>query len=155
MVRSYRLFVSVALTAASLLATVPALANEHGACNRHHASKTGHHDGKQAFHARLKALNLTDAQQAQIKDIMERQKPQREARWKELRESHQALREAARSDSYDAARVQQLASRQAQLNAEMMVQRIETMRQVYALLTPEQKQKWDAKGEQRHDVEKS
>jgi protein CpxP len=154
MVRSHRLFASAALVAASLLATAPAMANEHGGCNRHHAGKAGH-GGKHDFQARLKELNLTEAQQAQVKDIMEKQKPQREARWKELRESHQALREASRGENYDAAKVRELASKQAQLKAEMTVQRIETMHQVYALLTPEQKQKWDAKRERRHDVEKS
>lgn len=154
MVKSNRLFVSAALAAVSLLATAPVLANEHGGCDRHHAGKVGHH-GKHAFHSGLKKLDLTDAQRAQVKDIMEKQKPQREARWKELRESSKALREASRGDSYDAAKVKELASRQAQLKAEMMVQRIETMHQVYALLTPEQKQKWDAKRERHHDVEKS
>jgi protein CpxP len=154
MVRSHRLFASAALVAASLLATAPAMANEHGGCDRHHAGKAGH-GGKHDFQARLKELNLTEAQQAQVKDIMEKQKPQREARWKELRESHQALREVSRGENYDAAKVRELASKQAQLKAEMTVQRIETMHQVYALLTPEQKQKWDAKRERRHDVEKS
>lgn len=155
MVRSYRLFASAALVAASLLASAPVLANEHGSCDRHHAGKADHQGGKHAFHSGLKELNLTDAQRAQVKDIMEKQKPQREASWKELRESHKALREASRGDNYDAAKVRELATRQAQLKAEMTVQRIETMRQVYALLTPEQKQKWDAKRERRHDVEKS
>ena len=155
MVKSHRLFASAALVAASLLATVPAIANEKGSCDRHHAGKMGAHGGKHGFHAKLKALNLTEEQQAQVKDIMEKQKPQREARWKDLRESHKALHEAARSENYDAAKVRDLANKQAQLKAEATVQRIETMRQVYALLTPEQKQKWDAQRERRHTPEKS
>ena len=130
------------------------MANEHGGCDRHHAGKAGH-GGKHDFQARLKELNLTEAQQAQVKDIMEKQKPQREARWKDLRESHKALHEAARSENYDAAKVRDLANKQAQLKAEATVQRIETMRQVYALLTPEQKQKWDAQRTSRRGAEKS
>ena len=154
MVRSHRFFASAALVAASLLATAPVMANEHAGCDRHHAGKAGHH-GKHGFHEKLKELNLTEAQQAQVKDIMEKQKPQREARWKEMRESHKALREASRGENYDAAKVRELANKQAQLKAEMTVQRIETMHQVYALLTPEQKQKWDAQRERRHGGEKS
>jgi protein CpxP len=155
MVKSHRLFASAALVAASLLATAPAFANEKGSCDRPHAGKMGAHGGKHGFHAKLKELNLTEAQQAQVKDIMEKQKPQREARWKDLRESHKALHEAARSENYDAAKVRDLANKQAQLKAEATVQRIETMRQVYALLTPEQKQKWDAQRDSRHGAEKS
>jgi protein CpxP len=155
MVKSHRLFASAALVAASLLATAPAFANEKGSCDRPHAGKIGAHGGKHGFHAKLKELNLTEAQQAQVKDIMEKQKPQREARWKDLRESHKSLYEAARSENYDAAKVRDLANKQAQLKAEATVQRIETMREVYALLTPEQKQKWDAQRERRRAPEKS
>lgn len=154
MVRSHRIFASAALVAASLLVTAPVMANEHGGCDRHHAGKAGH-AGKHGFQERLKDLNLTEAQQAQVTQIMEKQKPQREARWKALRESSKALHEAARGESYDAAKVRELANQQAQLKAEMTVARIETGRQVYALLTPEQKQKWDARREHRHDAAKS
>lgn len=154
MVKRHRLFASAALVAASLIAAAPAMAEEGGRCDRHHADKAGHHGGKHGFHEKFKELNLTDAQQAQVKAIMEKQKPQREAKWKELRESHQALRDAARGEQYDAAKVRELANRQAQIKADMTVMRIESMRQVYALLTPEQKQKWDAKRERRHDTDK-
>lgn len=155
MVKRHRSLVSAALVAASLLAVSPVMAGDGEHCDRHHADKTGHHGGKHGFHEKFKELNLTDAQQAQVKAIMEKQKPQREAKWKELRESHQALHEATRGDQYDAAKVRELANKQAQLKADMTVMRIESMRQVYALLTPEQKQKWDAKRERRHEGEKS
>lgn len=155
MVKSHKLFVSAAIVAASLLAAAPAISGEGGHCDRkHHAGKMGH-DGKDGFQKKLKALNLTDAQQAQVKDIMEKNKPQREAQWKEMRESRKALHEAAHGDKYDAAKVRELAAKEAQIKADMTVQRIETMHRVYSLLTPEQKQKWDAQRERRHDNEKS
>ena len=112
-------------------------------------------DMHHGFQHKLKGLDLTAAQQEQVKAIMEKQKPLREARMKELHESRQALREATRSDAYDSAKVREIANRQAALHADMTVLRVETMRQVYALLTPEQKQKWDAKRSRHGAVEKS
>lgn len=157
MIKHHRLLaVSAALAAASLFAATPAISGDGAHCDRqHHAGKMERHGDGKGFHAKFKELNLTDAQQAQVKEIMEKQKPQREAKWKEVRESRKALHEAARGENYDAAKVRELAGKEAQVKAEMTVMRIETMRQVYALLTPEQKQKWDAKRERRHDHEKS
>jgi protein CpxP len=155
MVKSHRMLVSVALVAASLLATAPAFSKDKEGCHRHHAGKMGEHGGKHGFHAKLKDLNLTEAQQAQVKEIMEKQKSQGEARWKDLRETRKALHEAARGENYDAAKVRELANKQAQLQADATVQRIETMREVYSVLTLEQKQKWDAKRHARHRSEKS
>jgi protein CpxP len=65
------------------------------------------------------------------------------------------LREATRSDAYDSAKVREIANKQAALHADMTVLRTETMHQIYSLLTPEQKQKWDAKRARHDDVEKS
>jgi protein CpxP len=156
MVKSHRIAVSAALVAASLFAATPAISGDGTHCDRkHHAGKMGHHGEKHGFHQKLKELNLTETQQAQVKDIMEKQKPQREAKWKEMSEARKALHEAARSDTYDSARVRELAGKQAQIKADMTVMRIETLHQVYALLTPEQKQKWDAKRDQHHDAVKS
>lgn len=161
MVKSHRLLASVALVSAALLAAPAFSKDKEGeGCHRHHhAGKMGEHGGKHGFHhgfhAKLKDLDLTEAQQAQVKEIMEKQKSQGEARWKDLRETRKALHEAARSENYDAAKVRELANKEAQLKAEATVQRIETMREVYSLLTPEQKQKWDAKRAHRDDAKKS
>lgn len=156
MIRGHRLLVSAALVFAALLGAGSVLADQGGHCDRqHHAGKMGRHGDGHGFQQKLKDLNLRDAQQAQVQQIMDKQQPLREAKWKEMRESRQALHEAARGDKYDSAKVRELAGKQAQLQAEMTVLRIETMHQVYALLTPEQKQKWDAKRERRHESEKS
>jgi protein CpxP len=155
--KTHKYLVSAALITASLFAAGTAMSNEGGHCDRkHHGKMEGRHgDMQHGFHQKLKELNLTSEQQAQVKDILEKQKPQREAHWKAMRESRQALREATRSDAYDSAKVREIATKQAALHADMTVLRAETRHRIYGLLTPEQKQKWDAKRDRRHDTEKS
>jgi protein CpxP len=156
--KSHKYLVSAALITASLFAAGTAISAESGErCDKRHHGKmgAGHGDMHHGFQQKLKALDLTAAQQEQVKAIMEKQKPLREARMKEMHESRQALREATRSDAYDSAKVREIANKQAALHADMTVLRVETMHQVYALLTPEQKQKWDAKRSRHGAVEKS
>ena len=155
MVKRHKYLVSAALITAAMFAAGTAISAESEAhCEKgHHGKEYG--DMHHGFQHKLKGLDLTAAQQEQVKAIMEKQKPLREARMKELHESRQALREATRSDAYDSAKVREIANRQAALHADMTVLRVETMRQVYALLTPEQKQKWDAKRSRHGAVEKS
>lgn len=158
MVKTHRLLIPAALVAVSLFAaSTAALSDEGERCHQgHHAGKTdGRHGDYHGFHDKLDKLNLTSAQQAQVKDILDKQKPQREARMKELQESRKALHEATRSASFDSAKVREIANRQAAAHAELTVLRAETRHQIYSLLTPEQKQKWDAQRPRRGDVEKS
>ncbi|HEY0268395.1 MAG TPA: Spy/CpxP family protein refolding chaperone, partial [Methyloradius sp.] len=74
--------------------------------------------------------------------ILEKQKPDAKAQFESLRDSFKALDDAAKADPYDAKKVQALADKQSALQARLIVQRTETKHQIYALLTPEQKQKW-------------
>ncbi|MDR2220370.1 MAG: Spy/CpxP family protein refolding chaperone [Methylobacillus sp.] len=140
--KRHYLLASAALAAASLLATAPAMAGDHGGDGRHSEHRCGGHEYRGSDdRASFKDLKLTDEQKSQIKDIREKQKSQFEDRRKELRETKKALREAARAEKYDAAKVNELANKQAKLMADATVQRIETMRRIHDVLTPEQKQK--------------
>lgn len=143
------LIISMLLAAGSVLAlNAPAFANESAErCQPgQHAGDHGRgHEG--FFHRRLESLGLSDEQHAQVKQIFEQQKTAREAKMKEMHESFKALREASRGDAYDAAKVREIADRQAKLRADMIVMRTDSMHQVYSLLTPEQKQKWDSGAE--------
>ncbi|MDR2875929.1 MAG: Spy/CpxP family protein refolding chaperone [Methylobacillus sp.] len=150
--KRHYLLASAALAAASLLATVPAVAGDHGDWGRHSEKRCGGHDGHD-FGASFKSLKLTDAQKSQIKNIREKQKTQFEDRRKEMRETQKALMEAARADKYDAAKVRELANKQGKLIADATVQRIETMRQIHAVLTPEQKQKLEERRKRHEDDE--
>ena len=108
-----------------------------------------------ALHHKLRGLDLTTAQKDQVKAIMTQQKPMREAKMKELHDSFKALREASAGDQYDSARVQEIASQQARVQADLIVMRSETMHQIYSLLTPEQKKRWLTEPRRPQPVEKS
>ncbi len=104
-------------------------------------------------------LDLSETQRAAIRDI-------REARAPELREKAQALREAGRelhgyalSDDFDANRARELASRRADLQAELQVLRMTGFNEAWQVLTDEQKAQvaeWRARhGDKSHRHQKS
>lgn len=110
---------------------------------------------RHALHHKLRALDLTSAQKDQVKAIMAQQKPLRDAKMKELHDSFRDLRQASAGDQYDSGRIQEIANRQARVQADLIVMRSETMHQIYSLLTPEQKKRWDAEPRRPQPVEKS
>lgn len=109
---------------------------------RHHAGEDyGMHRGGELRHL-LKRLDLTDEQRDQIFELKHAQRPAMRDKVKELRKGHRTLRAAAMAQDYDARQVRQLADTQAKLIADLMVMRTETFHKIYALLTPEQQQKF-------------
>jgi periplasmic protein CpxP/Spy len=84
-------------------------------------------------------LNLTDAQQAQIKTIAD----SRRAEWKTLadraRTAHDALQQAVTADTVDEGLIRQRSAEVAAVEADMAVARARTHAEVFQLLTAEQK----------------
>ncbi|HEV7842348.1 MAG TPA: Spy/CpxP family protein refolding chaperone, partial [Pyrinomonadaceae bacterium] len=89
----------------------------------------------------LRDLNLTDAQKAQVKQIVDNF----EASTKELHEKMRNLRggemDVLKDGSFDEAAVRSAAQARAQVDVELEVARARMLSQVYAVLTPEQKAK--------------
>jgi periplasmic protein CpxP/Spy len=90
---------------------------------------------------RLRALDLTEAQRDQVFKIFHEQAPAFHEQTKQLRQSRTALRDAASSDSYDAARTQAAADAQGKAVAQLALLRVQTAQRVRAVLTPEQRAK--------------
>ena len=88
-------------------------------------------------------LNLTDAQQAQIKTILETETAKMQPLRQQLRQNRLAQTGSV-SPSFDEAQVRAFANKQAQLMADLTVERERTKSQIYAVLTPEQRQKAQA-----------
>lgn len=119
-----------------------------GDCAMHGGPGPRHHHGGYdmgmrggMFHG-LRALDLSAEQRAEIFKISQ---AHREAMFKhreQLRETRQALREAALSEPYDAKAVRRLADRQAKIQADMLVERTETMHKIAGVLTPEQREEF-------------
>jgi Spy/CpxP family protein refolding chaperone len=87
-------------------------------------------------------LNLTDAQKAQVKTIMQANHANMKPVMQQLEQNRQALLAATANGAYDPAKIQLLANQQAQLQAAMTVQHEALKHQIYTqVLTAEQQAK--------------
>ena len=86
-------------------------------------------------------LDLTDAQQAQVKQIFASEKPTMMPLVQQLHQTRQQLRQLEQSSTFDEAKVRALASQQAQTMTELTVEKAKVANQIFNLLTPDQKTK--------------
>jgi Spy/CpxP family protein refolding chaperone len=89
-------------------------------------------------------LDLTDAQQAQVKDIIAKEKPAFRPLMLQMAQNHQQMRQLVMSNGFDEAKVRELASQQTQTMTELTVQRVRVASELYQVLTPDQKTKLTA-----------
>ena len=86
-------------------------------------------------------LDLTDAQQAQVKAIMAKEKPTFQPLMLQMAQGHQQLQQLVMSSGFDEAKVRELASQQTQTMTELTVQRARVESEMLQVLTPDQKTK--------------
>jgi Spy/CpxP family protein refolding chaperone len=84
-------------------------------------------------------LDLTDAQQAQAKEILAKEKPTLQPLIQQMGESHRQLRQLEMSGTFDEGKVRDLAARQAQTMTELIVQKARIHSELVQILTPDQK----------------
>jgi len=89
-------------------------------------------------------LDLTDAQQAQVKEIMAKEKPTFQPLMLQMAQNHQQMRQLVMSSGFDEAKVRELASQQTQTMTELTVQRARVASELFQVLTPDQKTKLTA-----------
>lgn len=87
-----------------------------------------------------KQLNLTEAQQQQVKTILQAERTKIQPAMQQLRQNQQA-ENAAITGQFDEAKARDFAQKQAALITDITVEKERTKSQIYALLTPEQRQK--------------
>jgi Spy/CpxP family protein refolding chaperone len=87
-------------------------------------------------------LDLSDAQQAQIKQIIAKEKPALEPLFKQEMQSHEQMMQLIQSGNFDEAKAQAIATQGAQIHAQLEVQHARIFSQAYQVLTPEQKTKF-------------
>jgi protein CpxP len=108
-----------------------------------------HHRGHGFLSGRMaQALNLTADQQAQIKSLMQAEKPKMQPLMGQLRSDEQQIREATQATPFDEAKVSALAANEAQARAQITVERARMQSQIYRLLTPEQRTKAESMHQQ-------
>ena len=76
-------------------------------------------------------MNLTDAQKAQIKTIMQAQRATIRPLIQQLEENRQAELNATAGGAFDQAKVQALATQRSQIMAQLMVQKAQVRSQIY------------------------
>lgn len=99
----------------------------------------GHHGGWLLRHM-TRELNLTADQQAQIKGIMQAQRTKVQPLMQQLRQNEQA-ENATINGTFDEAQARAFAGKQTQIMSDLIVEKERTKSQIYAVLTPEQRQK--------------
>ena len=110
--------------------------------------------GHRGFGARMLGfyadyLDLTDAQQAQVKDILAKEKPSIRPLIQQLEQAHQQMNHLEQAGTFDEAKVRAVANQQSQTMTELLVQKARIKSELMTVLTPEQKDKM-AKMEARH-----
>lgn len=86
-------------------------------------------------------LDLTDAQRAQMKDILTKEKPTIQPLMQQLAQGHQQMHQLESADTFDEAKVRALATQQSQTMTELMVQKARIKSELVQLLTADQKAK--------------
>jgi protein CpxP len=89
----------------------------------------------------LRALNLTDTQREQVAAVMDGHKAEFEAQIQKAAAARRALRDVVAAETFDEGAVRQKSADLAQVEADGAVLRARVHSEVWALLTPEQRQK--------------
>lgn len=84
-------------------------------------------------------LDLTDAQQTQIKQIFESGKTTMKPLFQQEQQSHQAMMQLITSGKFDQAAAQTIANQEAQVHSQLEVQHAQLAAQAYQVLTAQQK----------------
>lgn len=123
----------LAVAAAGLAGTVYAQGPGHGpGFGRRHGGFMLKHMAKQ--------LNLTDAQQGQIKTIMQGERAKMQPLNQQLRQNEQA-QNAATTGDFNELQARAFAQKQTQIMNDVIVEKQRMKSQIYTVLTPEQRQK--------------
>lgn len=123
--------IAIVLAAAAGLTVSVAAQGPHG--------RFGHHEGWMLRHM-TKELNLTEAQQTQIKGILAAEKGKIQPLMKQMHDNRLAAASNVTSN-FDETQVRAQANQQAQIMSDLIVERARAKSQIYAVLTPEQQAK--------------
>ncbi|MGH9511206.1 MAG: Spy/CpxP family protein refolding chaperone [Terriglobales bacterium] len=102
----------------------------------------GFRGGEHMFGFFSKALDLTDAQKAQIKQIISNEKPTLHPLMLQEGQAHQQMMQLVTSGNFDESKAQAIISQEAQTHSQLEMEHARIMAQAYQVLTPDQKTKF-------------
>lgn len=162
------LVMAAALVSVTALGSHPALADETKAApgiggeQRGHGCRQGSNErhGKQFLKRLAVKLGMTEAQKTQAKAVLEAGRSQAKPLFASLKNERLQLRNLIHSGTADEAAVRAQSAKVAAVQADLAVQRAQTVKKLMALLTPEQQKKlqelkatWGEKHHHGHDME--
>ncbi len=110
---------------------------------QHRGDGPRHSFGPETLDHIARELNLTEAQKGQIKTLLEAAHTTMAPLQQKMDDVHKQLEVATANGQFDEAQVRALATQQAQLMAETIVEHQRIKSKAYGLLTPEQRVKAD------------
>jgi protein CpxP len=138
-----RVFVLVSIVTLIAAATIFALGKRDAVMAHFQQAGGGmqHGFGPEMLDHIARELNLTEAQKTQVKALFEAGQNTMTPLHQKMDEVHKQLESATENGQFDEAQVRALASQQAQLMAEMIVEHERMKSKIFSLLTPEQRAK--------------
>jgi len=106
-----------------------------------------HHWGHCGHHHFWKKLNLTDEQKKEMFSIRLDERAKMKPMFQKLKDAHKQIIDLVKAAKFDEAKVRAIAKGQADIIADIIVERARMKSRIYAVLTPEQR----AKAEQLHE----
>lgn len=94
-------------------------------------------------------LDLSDEQEDSIRDIMRSLKTDDRELMKDMRSSHEQLKDLIKADTFDETAVAEIAGKEGNLTTERLILASRAMSQVYAQLTDDQRAELQAMAEER------
>jgi len=139
-VKRFLIAASVALAIPLSAAAFSGHSGSHGGCGAEAHGGPGHHAmGGDMLPSHLRGLNLTEAQQDKVFEIMHGQAPVMRDKAKALRKAESDLHALATAPDYSEAKARSLADAAAKAMSEMTLARAKADRQVFEVLTLEQR----------------
>lgn len=136
--KSHRTKIFIAAVAILLLGAIAVSQTIRRAAYRRDGGMFGEH--MLAFYAHR--LDLSDAQQAQVKDIMTKEKPALKPLLLQLAQAKHQMRQFEEGESFNEAQVRALAVEQSQTMTELIVQKARIESEMLQVLNPDQKTKF-------------
>jgi protein CpxP len=109
-------------------------------------------DGAQNVPPHFKALNLTQDQQEKLRAISAAHQEVMQKNMELMRANRQAEKEVVQASSFDEYKAQKLAAQDARVMEANNLATLRFRHELYQILTPEQRTKFDAMRNQRHDM---
>lgn len=140
--------VAASILAISLPLATAAVAHEGGSDGRtekgahcEKGARMHHGAGKPGLPHYLRGIQLSETQEDQVFNLMHAQVPVMRDQHKQSIKLMQELRATSQADQFDDAKAQQIANQLANLDKEKTLTRARNDAKIFALLTPEQRQK--------------